>query len=142
MPIKPKNVAPMSEFISSAGVAGGAEGPSVCMAARYNIPIGGGGADDIAIPPMGFRYKILNAWSFILTAVAASTWAVRTATGGGGTLLGTLPSAVVGFNIYDASSFDPTAEGANQVVGAGQGIFLRRSNSLTRGSLVLLVVKV
>ena len=96
---------------------------------------GGGSPDDVTIynanAPLGFR--ILDAFVFVSTAVAASSVTLRTASGGGGSAVSdSFSSAATG------SVRLSTTSSTNTIAQDGS-LFLRRSDSGVAGEVILLV---
>jgi len=97
----------------------------------------GGAADDItvyAVNTLPFKFRVIDAWALVGTAVAASTLAVRTAAAGAGTLLASIGSAATGRNGL-AVSVTATAVATP---GASAGLFVRRSDNGVAGEVYVL----
>jgi len=97
---------------------------------------GGGSPDDVEVKAVGqlpFKFRVIDAWAKIVTAVGASTLEVRTQAAGGGTLLASLDSAATGR--ADASD---TAS-AVATPGATEGLFIRRSDDAVVGEVFILI---
>lgn len=106
---------------------------------RVPMAAGGGGApDDVtayAANALPFKFRVLDAWALISTAVGASTLNVYTQAAGAGTLVaGPIDSAVAGI----ARMTGPNAS-ALAVPGATEGLFVRRSDDGVAGEVFLLV---
>lgn len=104
---------------------------------RAEFPAGVGGApDDVQVYAAGalpFKFRAVDVWALVSTAVGASTLDAYTQAGGAGTLLGSVPSAVTGRNAMTA----PLAT-AVATPGATEGLFIRRSDSGVAGEVFIL----
>jgi hypothetical protein len=123
------------EAVDAAPVtAGTVEAPPITI--RHRFAAGGGGApDDVTIYAVNtFPYKVrmLDVTCYIDAAVGASTVELRTAAGGGGSLLGDFDSATTGRKKDAAQTITPVI-----VPGAPVGLFVRRSDSGVAGDIVL-----
>jgi hypothetical protein len=104
----------------------------------YNeVAAGGGGApDDVtlyALDAVPFKFRVLQAWFDVTTAVGASTCELNDEAAAAGTTLATFSTGAAGLV--------PTTSdiGAVLTPSATKGLFLRRSDSGVAGNLIVLV---
>lgn len=129
---------PVIDGVDLAAVAAAAVVSSSAVL-RFSFTAGvAGTADDVtvfAVNALPFKFRVVDCWAFVATAVGASTWAVRTAAAGAGTLLATLDSGTTG-----RKQMTGTAT-ALATPGASAGLFVRRSDRGTAGEVFVLVRK-
>lgn len=111
------------------------------------VPCASGGAsgtaDDVTVwnAAAPFALRIIDASLLVSTAVALSTAALRTASGGGGSVV--LPDAstpTVTFSTGTVGPHDQTAV-ATATVASGGSLFLRRSDRSVVGELILTCIR-
>lgn len=118
--------------VAAATPLGGCELIRVAFAAGA-----GGAADDVtvyAVNTLPYKFRVVNAWSVVLTAVASSTLQVWTRAAGAGTKLAQTASAAAGFNAYGTLTATALIAPA-----ALDGLFVRRSDSGIAGEVFLLI---
>lgn len=119
------------------------------FASTFNVyvscPSGGaaGTADDVTVwnANAPFALRILDATLRVSTAVALSSAALRTASGGGGSVV--LPDAAIATQTFSTAAvgpFDDVAV-ATATVAAGGSLFLRRSDRSVVGELILTCIR-
>lgn len=106
---------------------------------RVDVRAGTGvGADDVVLTsPLGKSFRLVDAEAYVTTAAAGSTWTVRTARGGtGNALTSDMSTAAV------ATVESEGVAGGIASQGPTQRLYLRRSNRVTAGTIVLKLLAV
>lgn len=96
-----------------------------------------GAPDDVTILAAGllpFKFRVVDAWAKILTAIGGTTVKAYTRAAGAGTLLGSMASAAAGHQ----AQTDVTAT-AVATPAATEGLFIARSDRGVAGEVFLLV---
>lgn len=95
-----------------------------------------GSADDVtifAVNALPFKFRVVDAWCFVATAISSSHAYLRTRAAGSGTLLATFDSGSTGrVNMSDTATAVATPGSLN-------GLFLRRSDRAIAGEVFALV---
>jgi len=102
---------------------------------RINCPVGGGGADDVvayALDNLPYKFRVVDAWAKISTAVAG-TWELRDEAAGAGNVLATMDSTSLG----RADASDNASAVATPAV--TKGLFVYRSDSTAVGEVFVLI---
>lgn len=124
------------EAVDAAAVAA-ATAAAAPITFRVPMTAGGGGAPDdvtvFAANLLPFKFRVIDAYALISTAVGASTLSVRTQAAGAGTLLASLSSATTGRQPLTGPNASALA-----TPGATEGLFIRRSDNGVAGEVVVI----
>jgi len=118
------------------GVAGG-DGLDPGILMKFDVPVGGGGADEVTLIAAGslpYPFQVCDVWAKISTAVAGS-WVLGDQAGGAGQDIATLSSAATGTRIPSTAPLTSIAV----PLGATKGLFLARSDSTAIGEVFAII---
>jgi hypothetical protein len=118
------------------GVAGG-DGLDPGILMKFDVPVGGGGADEVTLIAAGalpYPFQVCDVWANISTA-AAGSWVLGDEAGGAGTDIATLDSTTTGVRVPSTAPLTSIAV----ALGAAKGLFLARSDSTAVGEVFALV---